>query len=149
MRKSYDSYSKSKISNLNFKNDNSPKDNIKDDILFALISIYYYEEELSLNNNNKEMIFDEHKFYYLINPNWIMDFKKLYNYQKLSKILKQIKLKEKYITYNNFDNYMPLIKNYLTPNNFNLEYDEIPEHLMINISANQINSDNLVYYPFC
>ena len=149
MRISNDSFKKSKISNQNFKNDKSPKDNIKDDILFALISIYYYEKELSLYNYNKEKIFDESKIYYLINPSWIMNLKNLYNYQILSQNLKHIKLKDINITYDNFDYYIPLINNYLSKINFNLEYDEIPEQNMINISANQINSDNLVYYRYC
>ena len=75
---------------------------IKNDILYALISIYYYEKTLWLNNK-KESIFNEHNFYYLINPNWIINFKKLYNYQILSQYLKHINSNGKPINYNNYE----------------------------------------------
>ena len=125
----------------------SPK-KIKNDILYALISIYYYEKLLSLNNK-KELIFDENKTYYLINPNWKINFKKFYNYQILSQILKPIKLKDMPITYYNFQNIIPSLKDYLSQNNFSLKNVEIPDNLMINISACQKKINNLVYYPYC
>jgi len=85
----------------------------KNDILYALISIYYYEQTLSFNNN-KELIFNENQTYYFINPNWIINFKKTYNYQILSQILKSIKLKGIPITYYNFENNISSIKDFLS-----------------------------------
>jgi len=121
---------------------------IKNDILYALISIYYYENALSLNIN-KELIFNENKIYYFINPNWIINFKKSYNYQMLLEISKSIKLNGIPITYYNFENNITSIKDYLSQNNFHFKNDEIPDDLMVNISARQKKLNNLVYYPFC
>ena len=125
----------------------SPK-KINNDILYALISIYYYEKILSLNTK-KDLIFNENKIYYLINPNWIINFKKYFNYQMLSQILKLLKLKGMPITYYNFGNNLDSIKNYLSQNNFSLKNDEIPDNLKVNISASQRKFNNLVYYPYC
>ena len=121
---------------------------IKNDILYALISIYYYEQTLSLNNN-KELIFNENKTYYFINPNWIINFKKVYNYQMLSQILKPLKLNNLPITYYNFERNISSIKDYLSQNNFTLKNDELDKSLMNNISAFLRKSDNLVYCPYC
>ena len=115
------------------------------DILKALISIYYYEKELDLNTN-KELIFNERNTYYFINYFWIINFKKNYNYQMLSQILKSINLKGMIITYKNFENNISSIKDNLSQNNFSLENDKMPE--MINISALLRKSNNLVYYPY-
>jgi len=122
--------------------------NTKNDILYALISIYYYEQTLSLNNN-KELIFSENKTYYFINPNWIIHFKKVYNYQMLSQILKPFKINNIPITYYNFEKNISSIKDYLSQNNFALKNDELEKNLMNNISAIQKKSNNLVYCPFC
>ena len=121
---------------------------IKNDILYALISIYYYEKTLSLNNN-KEIIFMENQAYYFINPNWIITFKKIYNYQILSQILNSIKIKNITITYYNFENNISSIKNYLSQNNFSVENNEIPQTLMNNIFASQRKFNNFIYYPYC
>jgi hypothetical protein len=58
-----DNYSKKIPMNRTVRKQASPT-KIKNDILYALISIYYYEQTLSLNNN-KELIFNENKTYYL------------------------------------------------------------------------------------
>ena len=143
-----DNHSKKKIPiNSISRKQASPK-KIEKDILYALISIYYYEKTISLNNN-KELIFNENKSYYFINPNWIINFKKVYNYQMLSQILKPLKLNNIPITYYNFERNISSIKDYLSQNNFTLKNDELEKSLMNNISAILRKSDNLVYCPYC
>jgi hypothetical protein len=142
-----DNYSKKKPINRIGNKQASPK-KTKKDILYALISIYYYEQTLSLNNN-KELIFSENNFYFFINPNWIINFKKVYNYQMLSQILKSMKLKDILISYYSFEKNMSSIKEYLSQNNFKLENNELDKSLMNNISAFLKKTDNLVYCPYC
>ena len=55
---------------LNIKND------FKNDILKSLIYIFYYEKSSDINEN----IFNVDQQYYLINPDWLKEFKKYYNY---------------------------------------------------------------------
>jgi len=141
-------YSKKVSINIIAPKQTSPK-KIKTDILFTLISIYYYEKALYLNNN-KELIFNKNYFYYFINPKWILNFKKLYNYQMLSQYLKSLQINGMPITYYNFEKYISLIKNYLSQKYSILENEEIPENLMLNrmLSEKRI-IDNISYYPYC
>jgi len=122
---------------------------IKNDILYALISIYYYEKTLWLNNK-KESIFNEHNFYYFINPNWIINFKKLYNYQILSQYLKHINSNGKPLTYNNYEQNINSIKIILSRNKFIFKNNEIPENLKHNIMmTDQKAIEKISYYPYC
>ena len=130
------------IGNQNFIYEKTP---IKNDILDILITIYYYEKILSLTDK-KQYFFIETKIFYFINPSWIIGFKQYYNYHILSQILESISIP---ITYYNFENNISLIKDHLFQYNFSLENEEIPDNLMVNISASQIKSNNLVYYPYC
>ena len=64
----------------------TPKNNIDEgkELLKTFIYIYYYEKSLAEKNiflNNKEN-------YYLINTDWLYNFKKLYLYEKIENILK-------------------------------------------------------------
>ena len=134
----------------NFSQNRNTKNNtnftpIKNDILYALISIYYYEKELALNTK-KELVFIESKIYYFIDPKWIINFKKSYNYQTISQILKSINSP---ITYKNFESKISSIKNYISNNDFSLENIEKSDNLLVNISASQRKYNNLIYYPFC
>ena len=73
-------------------------------ILKLLIYFYYYEKDLK---NNKEDIFNENdnNYYYLINPEWLNEFKDLFNYSEINDSLKLIDRKNKNINYNNLNNY--------------------------------------------
>ena len=130
------------ISIQNFMHKKSP---IKNDILELLISIYYYEQTAFLTNK-KQYFFIDTKDFYFINPIWIINFKKSYNYKKLSQILKSI---SDNINYYNFEINISSIKDDLSRNNFSLENEEIPDNLLVNISAKQKNSNNLFYYRYC
>ena len=68
----------------------------ENELLKTFIYIYYYEKSLTeknifLNNNNET--------YYLINPDWLDNFKKLYSYNIIKNIIKS----KKEINYNNID----------------------------------------------
>ena len=122
---------------------------IKNDILYALISIYYYEQ--TLLNTNKELTFNESKTYYFINPNWIINFKQFYNYQMISQILKILNDKNNgYFSFYNFEPYLTQIKKYLSKNNFIFKNDEIPENLTINrFSVEKKIIEGISFYPYC
>ena len=66
--------------NTNIENYNETK--FQKEIIKIFIYIYYYEKALSEKN-----IFVNKENYYLINPNWISDFKSYYSYNNVKKIL--------------------------------------------------------------
>ena len=61
--------------------------NFKRDILKILIYIFYYEKP----SYKKDNIFNEYQKYYLINFEWLKEFKELFNYQNLYTLLKKDK----------------------------------------------------------
>ena len=142
--------------NLNiFKIENNLQETFEKDILRVLISIYYYEKtELK---NKKENIFKENENYYLIKSNWIINLKKYYNYQILSKLLdnykKQLGQKEILLDFNNFEKYIYDIKLYLDENKFNSINKELYKDLTNNKEINafpfQTEKTNLIYYSKC
>lgn len=69
-----------KDDNTNIENYNETK--FQKEIIKVFIYIYYYEKALSEKN-----IFVNKENYYLINPNWISDFKSFYSYNNVKKIL--------------------------------------------------------------
>ena len=68
------------------KNINEENDKIifNKDLLKIFINIFYYEKLL---NEKKEKIFNNDEKYYLIKPQWILDYKKYYNYENLNNLL--------------------------------------------------------------
>ena len=82
--------------------DNTPNpiNNIDEgkELLKAFIYIYYYEKTLKEKN-----IFNNNEKYYLINPDWLIQFKKIYSYNKFAQIL-IVKEKNYNYSYNNIDN---------------------------------------------
>ena len=94
----------SNYSNFNRKNirqiDNF--ESFKQDLLKIFIYIYYFELDL-LESKRKEDIIDEDNKYYIINPEWIEQFKKYYNYSSLYNLLKINNEKDKK-KYNNLNN---------------------------------------------
>ena len=98
---------KNKFSENETKSNNLDKNNsnesLKDKIQTILILIFYYEK--SLNSNKKE--FFNHKDYkstfYLVNPNWINNFKIYYKYQGFLSILNNYYKQKADINYYNVD----------------------------------------------
>ena len=159
----YNSYKK--INNINydtFSMNNQNKlflsknqDSFEKKLLVVFIYIYFYEKNLSLK---KEHAFNQKQKYYLINPEWLNDYKNYYNYQKLYNLLSKQKHNNNSINYNNLDNNIDyIIKNY----NFNkdildFEKRELPEELnngeKINCDYNEIEEISFIsesiIFPF-
>ena len=92
-------------------------------ILKFLIAIYYYE--MTLTNKNKTSIINKNERSYLIYPEWIQNIKSYYNYDKIIKILNNIK---KEIDYSNFIDEIEQVYNELK-NNSELENIQFSEEL--------------------
>ena len=58
--------------------------NFKKDLLIFFIHIFFYEKSLP---NKFDKIFNENQKCYLINPEWLKNFKEYYNYQNLYNLL--------------------------------------------------------------
>ena len=96
------SYSNNKISKegennirpkTEFPKESNIQNNNKNDILKVLIYIYYYEKNvLNVENGIK---FNRNEKYYLIKTTWIKEFKKYYDYNKISKYLDNFALLSK------------------------------------------------------
>ena len=102
LRKNKNKFSENETKSNNLDKNNS-NESLKDKIQTILILIFYYEK--SLNSNKKE--FFNHKDYkstfYLVNPNWINNFKKYYNYQGFLSILNNYYKQKADINYYNVD----------------------------------------------
>ena len=67
----------------------------ENELLKAFIYIYFYEKSLT----DKNIFLNNNETYYLINPDWLDNFKRLYSYHAIENILKS----KKVISYNNID----------------------------------------------
>ena len=105
------------------------KDTFKKDLLKVFIYLFFYDKFLSENNVNN--LFYKQEKYYLINPNWLKDYKIYYNYDNLYN-----KLIEKYknnisINYNNIEIYINNIVNqFLNKDVLNFDKDELSQNLI-------------------
>jgi len=120
---------------LNFKKD------FKKDILKVLISIFYYEKPSDINEN----IYNIDQQYYLINPDWLKEFKKYYNYQNLYKLIIKDQ-KYNYLKFNQLKSQIDNIINfYINKNIINIEKRKLNEYLAC---VNNINEGKRIknYY---
>ena len=92
--------SNNNIYNINFTNgqDNNSIDNknikeikendeiFKKKLINVFINIFYYEK---LCSEKKANIFNRKEYYYIINPDWLDDYKRFYNYEQLENLLKK------------------------------------------------------------
>ena len=78
----------------------------KDNILKIFIHIFYYEKSLL---NPKENVFNEIEDYFLINSDWLRDYKDFYDYNKLYKALEGYSNNNIHINYKNLNGYIPTI----------------------------------------
>ena len=117
------------------------KKDFKKDILKVLISIFYYEKPSDINEN----IYNIDQQYYLINPDWLKEFKKYYNYQNLYKlIIKDQKYNN--IKFNQLKSQIENIINfYINKNIIYIEKRKLNEYLA---SVNNINKGKRIknYY---
>ena len=75
-------------------NASNPVSDFNKDLLKVLIYIYFYEkyEKIVTDNKNKNIFVNDNKNnnFYLINPDWLKNLKKFYNYDKIQKNLESI-----------------------------------------------------------
>ena len=128
--------------NINIQKINNKKP-FKEEIIKIFIYIFYYEQNLS---NNKYNSFDYREKYYLINPDWIDNFKNYYNYEKCYNLLLNIQKRNKFINYNNIEKYFGKMYNEL--NNINIEEKELSKDLCDSkkINCGIIKKNNIFIY---
>ena len=126
-------------------NENNIQNSFKKEILKIFTFIFYYEKYLS---EKKENTFNNKEKYYLINPEWIQNFKKYYNYEKLYVLLLKEYENKKYIDYNNLYKYIDeIILNFYNNNILNYDKTKLSEDLInikkMNCIANK--KYNIIY----
>ena len=83
---------------------NTFKDIVIDDINKIFIYIFYYEK--ALLSSPKMTCFKEYKNYFLINPEWLENYKNAYHYNELYKILEDFSKYNYTINYNNLEGHI-------------------------------------------
>ena len=87
----------------------------KNDILKIFIYIFYFNK--NLNKEEKNIIFNENKEYYLINPEWFNLYKEYYNYKEIEDHLKTYDKGNININYYNLEsNIYNIIESFLNKN---------------------------------
>ena len=118
-------------------------DNSNENILKIFISIFYYEKSISSNINE---IFSKTQNFYLINPDWLIELKNNYNYEKINELLSNYKKSNK-IDYSNLDQNMNDILLY-SKNIIKIDKIELSDNLMNNdyINPPLLKNNNINYY---
>ena len=122
----------------------------KNDLLKIFISLFYYEK--SLLSDKKENIFNEYQNYYLINSEWLNQYKENYNYSKLYDLLKKNDKNYNKLYYHNLDKEINNIINfYSNKDNLNLNEKLLSAELSnIEIIKAQLeNKNNILTYKNC
>ena len=130
-------------------NNQSQKDNdiaFKKHLLKIFIYIYYYEKNLT---EYKEEILNNEEEYCLINPHWLKNLKKFYNYENLYSLLKKNKNNYQEIKYINLDDKINDIINYcLNKNTLNFDKkklsNDLTKILKINCFIKKIDNINFL-----
>ena len=157
---------KDKQKNKLFKNLLSNKHNISDkflnyimpidiylntlkNILKLFIYFYYYEKDLK---ENQESFFNKNgkDRYYLIAPEWLNEFKDIFNYSEINDSLKLIDRKIKNINYNNLNNYYDEIISQIDENFLNKKkvlFGEIFDAENLKLYSQKIY--NIIYHKNC
>ena len=130
------SYDKKKNLNINIpinysQNNMVQKENqesFEKDLLKIFITIYYYEKNMS---EKKENAFNSNEKYYLINPKWLLNFKKYCGCERLYHLLSS-QNNNNSINYNNLDDNIDYIINNYNFNKDILNYEkkELSEELI-------------------
>ena len=109
-----------------------------------MIHFYYYEKYMS------KIIFDDN--YYLINPEWLEKYKKIYSYDNIFNLLKEFDKNNKIVNYYNIDNYINIITDKYKDNFIGLKIQlNTPEYLkkLNYINAPIMDNHNLKYFYNC
>ena len=118
-------------------------DNSNENILKIFISIFYYEKNIS---SNISKIFSKTQNFYLINPDWLIEFKNNYNYEKIYELLSNYDKSNK-IEYSNLDQNMNDLLLY-SKNKIKIDKIELSDNLMNNdyINPPLLKNNNIIYY---
>ena len=99
----------------------------KKELLKIFINIFFYEKTLS---ENREICFSDKKKYCLINPQWLANFKKFFNYEKLCNLLNKNSKDISNVNYKNIDESIDnIIKVYSNQNTLNFNKKQLSEEL--------------------
>ena len=99
----------------------------KKELLKIFLNIFFYEKSLS---ENKENFFSDKKKYCLINPQWLNNLKKFYNYEKLYNLLNKNSKDISNVNYKNIDESIDdIIKVYSDKNTLNFNRKHLSEEL--------------------
>ena len=139
------SMNKNNHSNTNKKylNKNSSQKEFKIELLKTFIYIFYYEKSCDEKVQN---IFNNNEKYYIINPQWLNNYKNYYNYENLNNFLKQNN--NQLINYNNLDKYIDsIVDDYLKFNDIllNSEKRQLPTELKKNIEYTVIKKFHIPF----
>ena len=126
---------RSGVDNENLKEikENENEENFKKDLIKIFINVFYYEQ---LCSNKKTNIFNNKEIYYIINPDWLANYKKYYNYEQLENLLK----KE-----NKNINYFKLVNCLKNVNILNFEKKDLSQELKTNIAYIITSNYNISY----
>ena len=120
------------------------------DLLKIFISLFYYEK--SLLSDKKEYIFNDNQKYYLINYEWLEQYKEYYNYSKIYGLLMKNDNNYNKLYYHNLDKEINNIIKYYSNKDI-LNFDEkllSPELSNIKVIKAQLeNKNNILIYKNC
>ena len=121
------------------------EENYKKDLLKIFIYIFYYEK---LCSEKKVNIFNKKELYYIINPNWLNDYKKYYNYQTLENLLKKENIDFNFLNMDKSNKSIADIVNICIKNKniLNFNKKDLSQELIKNISQYKFISTHGITY---
>ena len=129
-------------------NENTDK-NVNGDILKILIHFYYFEKSLSKFEPNNNFCPKDN--YCLINPSWLKKFKNFYNCLKIYDLLNIYDKVNKDIYYNNLNEKIEFIAEFLLNKLVNFNKSKFPDKLIdiTIINPTILTKNNIVFYDKC
>ena len=109
----------------------------------------YFEKSL-LENDKREDVIEENKLYYLINIEWMKEFKKYFNYQNLSNLLEKISQNNN-IDYKNINNLIDSLTGIWSKKDTLNFIPKLSQDLLNNIKISPpiLNTENIKYFYNC
>ena len=122
------------------KNNRMP--NYDKELLKVFIYIYFYEK-ITMEKN---IFINNDEDFYLINPEWIEDFKKFYSYDKLEKKLKYFSTQYNYYNYYNIDKNIEFIIDNLSKEDIFKNVKLFPDLKKINFIMTKLSKINNITF---
>ena len=119
-----------------------------DNIYKVFIYIFYYEKyEKALLSSSKNICFKEYNYYFLINPEWLENYKNVYHYNELYKILEDYSKYNHTINYNNLEGHIQSIS--YSNRDFWKEIKSEKEINKYDIIPKSTSISNITFYENC